>query len=53
MDTGSTFTRTAVPATHVFERVLVGIDGSDASLEAARQAAILTEHDGGLTLLGV
>ncbi len=53
MDTGSTFTRTAVPATHVFERVLVGIDGSDASLEAARQAAILTEHYGGLTLLGV
>src|SRR5262245_54136377 len=42
----------AAGASHVFDRVLVGIDRSPASLEAARQAALLTEHYGELTLLG-
>ena len=35
----------------VFGRVLVGIDGSQQALEAARQAAILEDVDGELTLL--
>ena len=35
----------------VFSRVLVGIDGSQQALEAARQAAILEDVDGRLTLL--
>jgi nucleotide-binding universal stress UspA family protein len=35
----------------VFSRVLVGIDGSQQALEAARQAAILQEPEGQLTLL--
>jgi nucleotide-binding universal stress UspA family protein len=35
----------------VFARVLVGIDGSQQSLEAARQAALLEDIDGKLTLL--
>ena len=35
----------------VFSRVLVGIDGSQQALEAARQAAILEDVDGELTLL--
>ena len=39
--------------TAVFDRVLVGIDGSDASREAARQAAILREPDGHLALVAV
>ena len=34
----------------VFRRVLVGIDGSQQALEAARQAAILEDVDGELTL---
>src|SRR4051812_20924072 len=39
--------------THLFDRVLVGVDASDASVEAARQAAVLAEHYGRLTLVGV
>ena len=35
----------------VFNRILVGIDGSEEALEAARQAAILQDVDGQLTLL--
>ena len=38
---------------HVLDRVLVGIDASSASVEAARQAAVLAERDGELTLLAV
>ena len=34
----------------VFSRVLVGIDGSQQALEAARQAAVLQDVDGRLTL---
>jgi nucleotide-binding universal stress UspA family protein len=37
----------------VFSRILVGLDGSAESREAARQAARLTETDGRLTLLSV
>lgn len=36
-----------------FTRVLVGVDGSAESREAARQAATLTERDGQLALLAV
>ena len=35
----------------VFSRVLVGVDGSQQALEAARQAALLEDVDGRLTLL--
>lgn len=35
----------------VFGGVLVGVDGSDGALEAARQAALLQDVDGRLTLL--
>ena len=38
---------------HVFARVLVGIDGSQQALEAARQAALLEDVDGELTLMSV
>ena len=37
----------------VFTRILVGIDGSQSALEAARQAALLQDVDGQLTLLSV
>jgi nucleotide-binding universal stress UspA family protein len=53
MGTQLTETPTAAAETHVFERVLGGIDGSEASREAARQAAVLAEHYGELRLLGV
>ena len=35
----------------VFDRILVGVDGSQQALEAARQAALLLNVDGQLTLL--
>ena len=35
----------------VFDRILVGVDGSQQALEAARQAALLLDVDGQLTLL--
>ena len=35
----------------VFSRILVGVDGSEQALEAARQAALLQDVDGRLTLL--
>jgi nucleotide-binding universal stress UspA family protein len=35
----------------VFSRILVGVDGSQQALEAARQAALLQDVDGQLTLL--
>jgi nucleotide-binding universal stress UspA family protein len=38
-------------AAQPFKRVLVGVDRSPESVEAARQAAILTERDGMVTLL--
>jgi nucleotide-binding universal stress UspA family protein len=38
--------------TPLFKRVLVGIDRSPESVEAARQAAMLTDSGGDLTLLG-
>jgi nucleotide-binding universal stress UspA family protein len=41
------------PGTSIFSRILVGIDGSEASLEAAEQAARLVEPAGELTLFGV
>jgi nucleotide-binding universal stress UspA family protein len=41
----------AARAQSVFGRVLVGIDGSEEALEAARQAAVLAE--GPMTLLAV
>jgi nucleotide-binding universal stress UspA family protein len=53
MVVGETPIRARANSRSVFGRVLVGIDSSDASLEAARQAAVLTENDGTLTLLGV
>ena len=37
----------------VFTRILVGIDGSEHALEAARQAALLCDVDGRLTILTV
>lgn len=39
--------RTPAPTAHapVFERVLVGVDGTDAGFEACRQAAVLAEPD--------
>lgn len=37
----------------VFTRIIVGIDGSQQSLEAARQAALLQDVDGRLTLFSV
>ena len=37
----------------IFTRILVGVDGSQQALEAARQAALLQDVDGQLTLLAV
>ena len=42
-----------VAGRRVFGSVLVGVDGSEHALEAARQAAILEEVDGRLTLVSV
>jgi nucleotide-binding universal stress UspA family protein len=53
MTTTQTQTRshTTIQAAQLFTRVLVGVDRSPESVEAARQAALLTEPDGTLTLL--
>ena len=40
-------------ARRIFTRILVGVDGSQQALEAARQAALLQDVDGRLTLLAV
>ena len=52
MTTTETQTRsqTTAHAEELFARVLVGVDRSRESVEAARQAAVLTEPDGTLTL---
>ena len=52
MTTTETQTRsqTTAHAEQLFARVLVGVDRSPESVEAARQAAVLTEPDGTLTL---
>jgi len=44
---------TTLERTTVFDRVLVGLDGSAESREAARQAAILRDPEGSLALLAV
>ena len=41
------------PGTSIFSRILVGIDASEASLEAAEQAARLVEPAGDLSELGL
>lgn len=47
-----TTSATRLEAGHrVFSRILVGVDGSQQALEAARQAALLEDVDGQLTLL--
>jgi nucleotide-binding universal stress UspA family protein len=50
-----TATRSAVLGSgqRVFARIVVGIDGSEQALEAARQAALLQTPDGQLTLFSV
>jgi nucleotide-binding universal stress UspA family protein len=53
MATTAHITTEAPARTHIFDRVLVGVDSSDASIEAARQAAVLAEHYGRLKVLGV
>ncbi len=45
--------RLTVAPEDVFRRVLVGVDGSPESLEATRQASVLLEDGGALTLLAV
>lgn len=50
MATGTHSTRLEA-GRRVFTRLVVGIDGSQQSLEAARQAALLQDIDGRLTLL--
>jgi nucleotide-binding universal stress UspA family protein len=52
MATATTPVHTGDGRSHVFDRVLVGIDSSAASIEAARRAAVLAEHYGAVTLLG-
>jgi nucleotide-binding universal stress UspA family protein len=49
--TATTHARRLDAGRRAFSRVLVGIDGSQQALEAARQAAILQDVDGELTLL--
>ena len=51
MATTATLTWTDREPTHVFERVLVDVDSSEASAETARQAAVLAEHYGSVKLL--
>jgi nucleotide-binding universal stress UspA family protein len=51
MATAATRTLPTTAGRGVFARVLVGIDGSQQALEAARQAAILQDVEGQLTLL--
>jgi len=51
MATTATRTLPTTAGRGVFARVLVGIDGSEQALEAARQAAILQDVEGRLTLL--
>jgi nucleotide-binding universal stress UspA family protein len=53
MDTSSdnTSAATSTSPERVFQRVLVGVDGSPEGREAARQAALLLEPEGELTLL--
>jgi nucleotide-binding universal stress UspA family protein len=43
--------RTASPADTVFGRIVVGVDGSDESLEAAWEAAVLAQPEAPLTLV--
>jgi nucleotide-binding universal stress UspA family protein len=53
MTAATTQTSTTIEAApKLFERVVVGIDRSPESLEAARQAAILAEDEAPITLLG-
>lgn len=40
-------------ATSIFERVLCGVDGSDESLEAVRQASLLAPGDASIAVFGV
>ena len=52
-ETGPCGTVPPADAPSLFARVLVGVDGSPESQEAARQAALLTHPDGRLTTLAV
>jgi nucleotide-binding universal stress UspA family protein len=52
MTTQTLASQTRTRTVQLFEHVLVGIDPSAESIEAARQAAVLVEPGGTLTLLG-
>ena len=43
----------ALPDTALFDRVVCGVDGSDAGVAAARVAGAVTAPDGSLTLVSV